>query len=199
LKKHKALDIWKVTQPNLCIKNEKRVLNYSAKANVIAKQTYHDTKAIVRAKFPTHIELNNFVFMDKLTKEQRRKNMQAVKSKGSKIEVLLAKALFARGYRYRKNDKSVFGKPDLTFKKIKLAVFVDSEFWHGKNWAKRKFDLKSNKKFWQNKIERNIQRDKQVNKVLKKSGWKVLRFWGMDIEETLEHCIIKIERVLNKK
>lgn len=66
--------------------------------------------------------------MDKLTPEQRRKNMQAVKSKGSKIEVLLMKALWHKGYRYRKNDKTVFGKPDIVFKKYKIAVFCDSEF-----------------------------------------------------------------------
>jgi DNA mismatch endonuclease Vsr len=80
--------------------------------------------------------------MDKLTPEQRRKNMQAVKSKGSKIETLLAKELWKKGYRYRKNDKTVYGKPDLTFKKYKIAVFVDSEFWHGKNWKERKNDKK---------------------------------------------------------
>lgn len=76
--------------------------------------------------------------MDRLTKEQRRKNMQAVKSKGSKIETLLAKALWAKGYRYRKNDRTVFGNPDLTFKKHKIAIFCDSEFWHGKDWELRK-------------------------------------------------------------
>ena len=124
--------------------------------------------------------------------------MQAVKSTGSKIETLLSKALYARGYRYRKNDKSVFGKPDLTFKKIKLAIFIDSEFWHGKNWAKRKFDHKTNKAFWHSKIERNIQRDKEVNKFLKKSGWTVLRLWGLEIEKRLDFCILKIERAINK-
>lgn len=80
--------------------------------------------------------------------------MQAVKSKGSKIETALAKALFARGHRYRKNDKTVFGKPDLTFKKYKIAVFVDSEFWHGKDWKTRKHEHKSNQEFCYNKIER---------------------------------------------
>lgn len=124
--------------------------------------------------------------------------MQAVKSTGSKIETLLSKALYARGYRYRKNDKSVFGKPDLTFKKIKLAIFIDSEFWHGKNWPKRKFDHKTNKAFWHSKIERNIQRDKDVNKFLKKSGWTVLRFWGQEIEKRLDFCILKIERAINE-
>lgn len=124
--------------------------------------------------------------------------MQAVKATGSKIEVALAKALFARGYRYRKNDKSVFGKPDLTFKKIKLAIFVDSEFWHGKNWSKRKFDHKSNQDFWRKKIERNIQRDREVNRVLRKEGWKVLRFWGRMIERKLDFCIANIEKAIAK-
>jgi len=85
--------------------------------------------------------------MDKLTKEQRRKNMQAVKSKGSKIETALAKALWAKGFRYRKNNKSVYGKPDFTFKKYKVAIFVDGEFWHGKDWEIRKHDHKSNESF----------------------------------------------------
>jgi DNA mismatch endonuclease Vsr len=121
--------------------------------------------------------------MDRLTKEQRRKNMQAVKATGSKIETALAKSLFARGHRYRKNDRTVFGKPDLTFKKIKLAVFVDSEFWHGKDRETKKHDHKSNQDFWLPKIERNIQRDKEVNKRLKREGWKVLRFWGKQVEK----------------
>lgn len=129
--------------------------------------------------------------------EQRSKNMQAIKAKGSKIETTLAKALFAQGYRYRKNDSTVFGKPDLTFKRIKLAIFVDSEFWHGKNWRVKKLEIKSNKEFWQNKIESNIKRDKEVTRTLKKTGWTVLRFWGKEIEKNLDFCILKIERALN--
>ncbi len=89
--------------------------------------------------------------MDKLTKEQRRKNMQANKSTGTKPELLLAKMLFSRGHRYRKNNKLVVGKPDLTFKTIKLAIFLDGEFWHGKNWEVRKDDHKTNKEFWKKK------------------------------------------------
>ena len=136
--------------------------------------------------------------MDKLTKEQRRKNMQAVKSKGSKIEILLAKELFSIGYRYRKNDKTVFGKPDLTFKKLKIAVFVDSEFWHGKDWETRKNDHKSNKDFWITKIERNIERDKEVNQKLLADGWKVLRFWGKDISKNLRNCTDLIITTINE-
>jgi len=126
--------------------------------------------------------------MDKLTKDQRRKNMQANKSTGTKPELLLAKILFARGHRYRKNNKSVFGKPDLTFKKIKLAIFVDGEFWHGKDWKERKNDHKTNQEFWNNKIERNIQRDIEVNEELSKQGWTILRFWGKEIEKDLLNC-----------
>lgn len=114
--------------------------------------------------------------MDKHTKEQRRRNMQAVKSKGSKIETALAKALWARGFRYRKNNKTVFGKPDFTFKQLKIAIFVDSEFWHGKDWEIKKHEHKSNRDFWHKKIERNIERDKEVNQKLKEENWKVLRF-----------------------
>ena len=136
--------------------------------------------------------------MDKLTVEQRRKNMQAVRASGSKIETALAKALFAQGLRYRKNDSSVFGKPDLTFKKYKLAVFVDSEFWHGKDWETKKFDHKSNQEFWLNKIKGNIERDKKVNEKLIAEGWKVLRFWGKEITKNLDQCINKIQKTINE-
>lgn len=137
--------------------------------------------------------------MNKLTKEQRRKNMQAVKSKGSKIEILLGKKLWERGFRYRKNDKTVFGKPDFVFKKYKVAVFCDSEFWHGKDWEIKKQEHKSNIDFWHKKIERNIERDKEVNIELTKQGWKVLRFWGRDIEKNSLLCVNKIEEVINAK
>ncbi len=136
--------------------------------------------------------------MDKLTTEQRKKNMQAVKASGSKIETALAKALFAKGLRYRKNDRTVFGRPDLTFKKHKLAVFVDSEFWHGKDWENRKYDHKSNTEFWLSKIERNIERDKEVNEKLLADGWKVLRFWGDEINKNLNNCINKIQKIINE-
>ena len=136
--------------------------------------------------------------MDKLTKEQRRKNMQAVKSKGSKIETALAKKLWSLGYRYRKNDKTVYGKPDLTMKRYKIAIFVDGEFWHGKDWEKHKEDHKTNQEFWFNKIERNIQRDKEVNEFLLNSGWKILRFWGKEIKTDLANCVLKIEETINE-
>jgi len=124
--------------------------------------------------------------------------MQAVKSKGSKIEIALGKALWGKGFRYRKNDKTVFGKPDFTIKKNKLAIFVDSEFWHGKDWEIRKNDHKSNQEFWIKKIERNIQRDIEVNDYLLKNGWKVLRFWGKDVLKKTDICLTQIEILLNE-
>ncbi|NCX96210.1 MAG: very short patch repair endonuclease, partial [Chitinophagia bacterium] len=124
-----------------------------------------------------------------LTVEQKRKNMQAVKSKGSKIENCLLKALFSSGLRYRRNDQSVFGKPDVSVKKYKIAVFVDSEFWHGKNWEERKNDHKSNIDFWHKKIQRNMERDKEVNAYLLNLGWTVLRFWGNEIKHDLQKCV----------
>ncbi len=137
--------------------------------------------------------------MDKLTKEQRRKNMQAVKSKGSKIETKLAKALYHKGYRYRKNDKNIFGKPDICFRKHKIAVFIDSEFWHGYNWETKKNEHKSNIDFWHKKIEQNIKRDETVNTELAKQGWTILRFWGNEIDNNLSYCIQQIEKEISLK
>lgn len=132
--------------------------------------------------------------MDRLTKEQRRKNMQAVKNKDSRIEILLRKALWSRGYRYRKNCSKIIGKPDIVLFKYKTVIFCDSEFWHGYNWEVRKNDIKSNREFWIKKIEGNIKRDANVNKILKEQGWKVIRFWGKEIQKNLETCINKIEK-----
>lgn len=136
--------------------------------------------------------------MSRLTREQRRRNMQANKSTGTVAEVMLAKALFAKGYRYRKNDQSVFGKPDLTFKRIKLALFIDGEFWHGKDWEVKKHDHKTNKEYWWNKIEGNIKRDKIVNTTLIEQGWTVMRFWSKEIEKDLSSCVAKIEFEINR-
>lgn len=121
--------------------------------------------------------------MTKKTPEQISYNMKQVKSKGSEIEVLLQKELWRRGLRYRKNVKSIEGKPDIAFIGKKIAVFCDSEFWHGYDWENRKNDFKSNTEFWISKIERNMQRDKEVTQKLQSEGWIVLRFWGKEIKK----------------
>ena len=136
--------------------------------------------------------------MDKLTKEQRSKNMQAIKNKGTKDEVLLAKKLWHIGLRYRKNDNSVFGKPDLTFKRYKIAIFIDSEFFHGKDWEVLKPQLERGKNadFWIEKISKNQQRDEEVNQQLQYLGWTVIRFWGKDITKHTDECVQVIEETI---
>ena len=132
------------------------------------------------------------------TKEQISYNMKRVKSKDTKIELLLRKELWSRGLRYQKNSKKVVGKPDIVFMGKKIAVFCDSEFWHGYDWNNKKNEFKSNQDFWIPKIERNMQRDKEVNEMLEKSGWTVLRFWGNDIKKNLMMCADIIERMVKE-
>lgn len=134
--------------------------------------------------------------MSKKTAEQISFNMRQVKSKGTKIEKMLMKELWSRGLRYRKNVTSIYGKPDIVFISKKVAVFCDSEFWHGFNWEERKKDFKTNQEFWIPKIERNIERDKEVTAKLTSQGWTVLRFWGNDIKKNLLECADKIEEAV---
>ena len=132
--------------------------------------------------------------MDKHTPEQRHKNMQAVKSKDSEIERLLRNELWKRGLRYRKNVKDIIGKPDIVFIGKKVAVFCDSEFWHGYDWEERKKDFKSHQEFWIPKIERNMQRDREVTERLESEGWTVLRFWGKQIKKNVSACADIIQK-----
>ncbi len=134
--------------------------------------------------------------MDRITPEQRSKNMQAIKSAGTKDEIRLAKALWHLGYRYRKNNRTVYGTPDITFKKYKIAIFVDSEFFHGKDWETQKDRVKTNTAFWQKKIERNRQHDIEVDNYLKSQGWKVIRFWSKEVEKELDKCIAIIQKAI---
>lgn len=129
------------------------------------------------------------------TPEQISKNMKRVKNKNSQIELMLRGELWQRGMRYRKNVSSIIGKPDIVFIKKKIAIFCDSEFWHGFDWENRKKDIKSNQEFWIPKIERNIQRDAEVTKALEGEGWVVLRFWGKDIKKRTKECADAIEQV----
>ncbi len=134
--------------------------------------------------------------MDRLTPEQRHKNMQAIKNKDSEIEILLRRELWRRGLRYRKNVKNVFGHPDIAFMGKKVAIFCDSEFWHGYDWEHRKNDIKSRRDFWIPKIERNMQRDVEVTGTLEAAGWIVLRFWGKEIKADVSKCADIIETIV---
>ena len=116
---------------------------------------------------------------DDLTKEQRRKNMQHIRSNDTKIEVLLRKALWNRGYRYRKNYRDLPGKPDIALTKYKIAIFCDGEFFHGKDWEvlRPRLEKSNNSEYWISKISKNRKRDDEVNKKLLFMGWTVIRFW----------------------
>ena len=137
--------------------------------------------------------------MDKHTPEQRRKNMQAVKNKDSQIELLLRQELWSRGLRYRKNVNRIYGKPDIVFIGKKVAVFCDSEFWHGYDWEERKKDFKSHQEFWIPKIERNMERDAEVTARLESEGWTVIRFWGNEIKKNTAQCVDIVERALKER
>lgn len=137
--------------------------------------------------------------LDNHTPEQRQRNMKAVKNKGSKIETMLQKELWHRGLRYRKNAKNIYGKPDIVFIGKKVAVFCDSEFFHGYDWKNKNKEIKSNRDFWIPKIEKNMERDRDVTDRLTSEGWTVLRFWGNDIKKNLSRCADEIESVVKAK
>ncbi|MFR0865584.1 MAG: very short patch repair endonuclease [Eubacterium sp.] len=136
--------------------------------------------------------------MDRLTKEQRHKNMKNIKNRDTGIELTLRKALWKKGYRYRKNDKRLPGKPDIVLTKYKIAIFCDSEFFHGKDWEVLRPQLERGKNadFWIKKISKNQQRDEEVNKQLQYLGWTVIRFWGKDITKHTDECVRVIEETV---
>jgi len=132
---------------------------------------------------------------DTVSKNKRSEIMSKVKSKDSKIEIEFRTVIWKAGFRYRKNPKGYFGKPDLVFKKHKTVIFIDSCFWHG---CKKHCRIPAtNKKYWINKIERNKERDKEVNKYYKKSDWKIIRVWEHEIEKDLKRVIKKIVHFLS--
>jgi DNA mismatch endonuclease (patch repair protein) len=126
------------------------------------------------------------------TTPQRSKMMSKIRGKETKPEVALRKALWGLGLRYRKNVKKLPGSPDILFRKYKLAIFVDGEFWHGHNWEAKKLKLKTNREFWIAKIERNMQRDQENEQKLKAMGFTVMRFWEKEVKKKLDRCVDKI-------
>lgn len=133
------------------------------------------------------------------TTKRRRKIMAKIKGKDSKPELRLRKALYQLGYRYRLHVKELPGKPDIVFKRYKLVIFVDGEFWHGFNWENTKNQVKSNRGFWIPKIERNMQKDYQVNKALRDLGYVVFRFWSSDILKRLPIVLNQIQLFLETR
>lgn len=131
------------------------------------------------------------------SKETTRKIMSSIKQKDTEPELMLRRALWARGLRYQKNVKSLPGKPDVVFTKDRIVVFCDGDFWHGHNWALRGLDsfeeeLASYSKFWQEKLTYNVERDKAITVALESSGWMVIRIWESDIRKNLDACVDRI-------
>ncbi len=135
---------------------------------------------------------------DNLTREQRHKNMSHIKSKDTSIEVKLCKALWNKGYSYRKNYSRLPGKPDIVLTKYKIAIFCDSEFFHGKDWdvLRPRLEKGDNGQYWISKIARNRERDDEINKKLLFEGWTVVRFWGKDISKNVDECVKVIEETI---
>ena len=134
---------------------------------------------------------------DVLTKEQRSYNMSQIRGRDTKPELLLRKYLFSNGLKGYRVRSRLPGKPDIVFTRYKIAVFVDGCFWHR---CPRCFvKPTSNITFWEKKIDGNVRRDKEINKTLRKQGWKVIRFWEHEIKKDLQRCYSRIEKEINKK
>lgn len=130
--------------------------------------------------------------------EKSHKNMSRIRGKDTSIELALRKALWTKGYRYRKNYKLLPGTPDIVLTKYRVAIFCDSEFFHGKDWQTLmpKLQKGANSNYWISKIERNMERDQEKDKVLLFEGWTVIHFWGKDILKNTDECIRVIEEVI---
>lgn len=134
--------------------------------------------------------------MDNLTEEQRKKNMRNIRSKGTKPERIIAKKLKEKEIYFTQHVKKVFGKPDITFLRKKVAVFIDSDFWHR---HPENFQMpKTNRDYWEKKIERNVNRDKEVNKKLKEEGWEVIRIWESEIKNDPDNCVEVILKAIGR-
>lgn len=131
--------------------------------------------------------------MDVLNRQQRHTNMSHIRSSDTGPEVLLRKALWHNGVRYRKNYKMLPGTPDIVITKRKIVIFVDGDFWHAKGHQDKPGEqIKSNRDFWVKKLSRNVERDREINDELLQLGWLVLRFWESDIQRDLSGCVEEI-------
>ncbi|MDR1309870.1 MAG: very short patch repair endonuclease [Deltaproteobacteria bacterium] len=125
-------------------------------------------------------------------------DMARVKGSDTKIETRLRKLLWREGIRYRKNYRLLPGTPDIAITRHKIAVFCDGEFWHGKDWETRRLSIRRNLDFWTAKIERNMSRDRETERLLRGLGWQVLRFWGTDIQKNASTCLDEVKEAIFK-
>ena len=147
-----------------------------------------------RIKVPRFNEESGFY-----TTPKRSEIMGKIRGTNTKPELAFRTALWGAGYRYRIDYKKLIGKPDIALKKFKTVIFIDGEYWHGYNWEERKAKIKTNRKFWIAKIERNKQRDREVNDELHRLGYKVFRFWDGEIKKELQRCLGEVVSHLEKQ
>ncbi|MCG2460890.1 very short patch repair endonuclease [Flavobacteriaceae bacterium F89] len=147
-----------------------------------------------RIKVPRFNEESGFY-----TTPERSKIMGKIRGKNTKPELVFRKALWAAGYRYRVDYKKLIGKPDIVLNKYRTVIFIDGEYWHGYNWKERKPKIKTNREFWIPKIERNMQRDREVNAELERLGYEVFRFWEREIKKELATCLQRVVDHLQKQ
>jgi len=146
-----------------------------------------------RIKVPRFREEDGFY-----TSPERSKIMGKIRGRDTKPELAFRKALWHAGYRYRIDYGKLIGKPDIALKKHRTVIFIDGEFWHGKNWEERQHNIKSNRGFWIPKIQRNIQRDREVNHSLREMGYTVFRFWEGEVKKELDRCLEQVLDHLRK-
>ena len=127
---------------------------------------------------------------------ETRKRMSKVRLKRGTAETMFAKSLWHSGIRYRCNYKKLPGSPDIAITKYHIAIFIDGEFWHGKDWEKRKQRLKSNREYWIEKIEENIARDQRNDFELRAMGWYVVHFWEKDVKQNVNRCVSVIIQLI---
>lgn len=137
--------------------------------------------------------------MDVMTRAQRHKNMQHIRAKDTRPEVLLRKALWHRGLRYRKNWRALPGTPDIALTRQHIAIFVDGDFWHARGHEARPGEqVATRSTYWQKKLTRNVERDREATAALTQAGWLVLRFWASDVERDLTGVVEKIMEYAGK-
>jgi len=133
---------------------------------------------------------------DVMTSKQRSLTMSKIKGKDTSIEIILRKALWNKGYRYRKNYRLLPGAPDIAIVRYKIAIFCDSEFFHGYNWESKKQRLRQNREYWIKKIERNMARDRETDFKLLSMGWITVHFWGQAIVKNTAECVKAVEDLI---
>ena len=134
-----------------------------------------------------------------MTESQRSYCMSRIRGKDTSIEKMLSRALWHRGLRFRKNSSAIYGHPDISIRKYKIAIFCDGDFWHGYDWENRKEDIKSNRDYWIPKIERNIAKDEETNHVLTAMGYHVIRVWEHEIRNSLPDVVSMIVRTIEEE